>query len=280
VALGIGPAAIDKRLSRGSLIEIHRGVYAVGHLAPAPFQREHAALLAIGDGAVLSHLTAAEVWGLGMGDGNGVHAIAPPRTGRRSRHGLVVHRPRTVPRDEVTGRHGLPLTTVARTLVDLASVVDRRALERAIDKAEHLGLLDHGELERTLDRAPGRRGTRTLRRILATLEGPNRTRSELEERFLALCRDAGLPLPRMNQRLGLSAGSAEVDCLWPTQRLVVELDGFASHSTRIAFGRDRWRDRQLRRAGFEPLRYTWNDIVRYRDATVDELRDFLSHGPP
>jgi len=171
---------------------------------------------------------------------------------------LHVHRSRTLqPLNDVVHQHdGLPVTTVARTLVDLADVLSPHQLERACTRAEVLRKLDRVEIERCL--VNGRR-SRPLRQALATLAqaDPQITRSELEERFLALVADAGLPRPRVNVRVE----GFEVDFLWPDRRLVVETDGVATHLTPAAFEADRRRDAALQVAGFRIVRFTWRQVT-------------------
>ncbi len=215
--LGIARGAIGKRLRGGRLHPIHRGVYAVGHRVVSREGRWRAAVLAAGPGAVLSHASAAAAWDL-RGAGARIHVSVGPG-GRAKRAGLVLHRRRLTAAD-VTTLHGLLVTTVARTIADLARQgLAGRPLEALIAKAEHRRLVDFGELQRL---APG---TSSLQAVLARYTPAAPTRSELEERFIELCDAHGIPRPRTNQRVeGL-----EVDFHWPDRDLVVEVDGFAFH---------------------------------------------------
>lgn len=250
--LGLGSSAVARRLERASLHRVHAGVYAVGHRAVSPRGLWMAAVLACGPGAVLSHRSAGAVWELQATAAAAVDVTAPGPS-RRRRPGIVVHRVRTLHPDDVTRREGIPVTTVARTLLDLAALVSRRQLERAFETAERLALLDARALENACRRQPHRRGSRLVRGVLADQrEPPPATRSELERDFLELCRAARLPLPSVN---GVVAGF-EVDALWPRQRLVVEVDSLAFHATRAAFERDRLRDSALQVAGYRVLRVT------------------------
>jgi very-short-patch-repair endonuclease len=257
LALGVGLRAIKRRLATGRLHRIHLGTYAVGHPLLTPHGRQLAAVLACGPDAVLSHRDAGALWELRPSTRNAVDVTAPGRT-RRSRPGITVHRVRGLDPRDTTRRDGIPVTTVARTLLDLAEVLRPRELERAFEEAERLRLLDVNALEKLCRRSPGRHGLRPLTALLAEHRGPAPlTRSELESRFLDLCRDAGLPVPRVN----VVIAGLEVDAVWPDQRLVVELDGHAFHQTRAAFERDRLRDTTLQLAGHRVVRVTWRRLT-------------------
>lgn len=219
-----------------------------------------AAVLACGgvDAAVLSHRTAAAAWDLRPLSSGKLDVTTMRRCASTPK--LRVHKGRTLdPLDDVVRQpDGLPVTSMARTLVDLAGVLTAQQLERSCHRAEVLRRLDVGEVERLL--APRRsRGARNLRAALATLAlaAPDITRSELEERFLALLADAGLPRPEVN---AVVAGH-EVDFLWRDCRLVVEADGAATHLTPKAFEEDRRRDAALQVAGFRVVRFTWRQIT-------------------
>lgn len=251
LAAGHGPTAIDRRLADGRLRRLHRGVYAVGHRALRVEAHWCAAVLACGQGAVLSHRTAAALWGLG--DTRVLDVTAPAR--RRVR-GIVAHHSRLTAAD-VTVRRGMPATTVARTLLDLGEVLERAELTRTLEQAMRLKLYSRRALDEAASRAAGRRALRPLRACLDELEPRRaRTRSELERRALALIRDHGLPAPEVNARLlGL-----EVDLHWPDRGLVVELDGHAFHTTPAEFERDRRRDAELTAAGHRVVRFTWRHL--------------------
>jgi very-short-patch-repair endonuclease len=176
---------------------------------------------------------------------------------------------------DVTSVGAIPCTTVARTLVDLAGVVTRRELERACERAEQLRVFDLGALVAALDRAGPRPGVAALRSLLAEGLGETHTRSELEERFLELCRSAGLPRPQPNAWLGV----LEVDFLWSAQRLVVETDGRAFHGTPQAFERDRDRDRRLLLAGYRVVRFTWRQVTGTPEVVAETVRALLGSPP-
>ena len=224
-----------------------------------------AAVLACGEGAVLSHQSAAALWSI-RGTAKPRIDVTAPRV-LRPRPGLHPHRA-VLPGDEVTVLDGIPTTTPARTLLDLAAVVPRRTLERALDEAEILRLPGPSEL---LDRYPGRRGAATLRTLLLTSRSPTPTRTELEHRFLTFLEDHHLPRPETNTVVD----SYEVDAVWRDAGLIVELDGFATHGTRRGFERDRVCDRRLTAAGWRVIRLTWRQLSG-GDALAQELRTLLA----
>ena len=273
-ALGLERGAIEWRLRRGRLHRVHRGVYAVGHRRLAVRGRLWAAVLACGgiDVAALSHRTAAAVWDLSPLPAGQVDVTSLHRS--TSTHTLRVHRGDTLDplNDVVRQPDGLPVTTVARTLADLAQVLTAHQLERACHRAEILRALDAPAVEQLLDRLPGRR-SKSLRRALAGLAAadPDVTRSELEERFLALVADAHLPRPQAN----VNVAGHEVDFLWPAARLVAETDGAAAHLTPTAFDEDRRRDAALQVAGYRVVRFTWRQVTRHPDGVAETLRALL-----
>lgn len=256
LAVGVTRHAIRHRLARGDLSPVHRGVYAVGPVR-GPRWREWAALLAAGETAVVSHETAAGLHGL-------VHSRRTPgptqvtvRRGRPgSRPGLRVHRTTRLGDDEIRTVDGLPVTAPVRTLVDLAGEVRSAVLERMVSAADRTGLLDGVDLETALRRYAGHAGIGALRMLWAS-GGVAFTRSELEERFLTLIRDGGLPEPATNVRVA----GLEVDALWRAEALVAEVDGFGVHRGRAAFERDRRRDAVLVAAGYRVARFTWTEVT-------------------
>lgn len=248
--LGLGVGAIKHRARSGRLHRMYRGVYAVGRRKVAREGHWMAAVLACGPQAVLSHLSAAELWGLLRDNRRKIDVTVPGRT----RHGsgdIVVHNVRRLHAHDRCRREEIPVTSVARTLLDIAEVVLPRRLARAIDEADRLGLFDLREVDAVCERSPGRRGVRPLREAIARYRpSPSMTRSELERAFVEICDGAGLPRPAMN----LFLAGHEVDASWPDRGLVVEVDSFEFHRTRAAFEADRARDRDLQRAGFRVLR--------------------------
>ena len=195
----------------------------------------------------------------------------------RRRPGICVHRSR-LPPDEKTEVRRIPVTTVPRTLLDLAAVVPSDQLERAVNEAEIQGLRDVLSLPDLLARYPGRRGVLTLKEIQTRLKaGARYTRSGLEDRFLLFIRRKRLPLPRVNPNLH----GYECDCVWPEHRLIVELDGRAAHDTAVAFDRDRARDRALAAHGWRVVRVTWRQPHQSPEALAADLRRMLGlRAPP
>jgi very-short-patch-repair endonuclease len=258
LALGVSEAAVEGRVKRGRLHRLHRAVYAVGHGNLTRNGHFMAAVLACGDGAALSHFSAAALWGMLKGDGR-IHVTAP---GDRRRRGLVVHRA-TLADGEVRKRAGIAVTAPARTLVDLADVAPRRTLERAIDEAEYLRLDCTGLVPRH-----GRRGTGVLSSVLAEHRpGSTRTKSPLEELFIALCDRYQLPRPEVN----VHVEGYECDFVWREQRLIVETDGGAAHGTTRAKRRDPVRDADLMIAGWRVWRLPYEQVFREPDAVAEQL---------
>jgi very-short-patch-repair endonuclease len=199
------------------------------------------------------------------------------RTAQRS-HGTPngqLHRTRSLSAEDITTLRGIPITTVARTLADLAAVLNTDQLERAVNQAEVLQLLDVNAVHAAIGRAPGRRGAKRLQVMLsAPSAGP--TESEMEERFLALCRRGGLPTPRLNRSLWIGGREIRPDALWPAHGLAVELDGGAVHRTAKAFEDDRRRDAALAAQGYVVVRFTWQRVTHDGGAVLDELRQILA----
>ena len=256
LALGVGRGAISYRLRHGALHPLYTGVYLVGHPLAPRLARAHGALLACGPKSLLSHLTAASLWGLvEVGDYEvDVTVVGKPGSRRR---GIRIHRTRRLSRADVRLREGLALTAPARTLLDLAEVVDRSALERAASDAIARRRTSLAELEALVERSPGRRGVAALSELLRHERGPALTRSEAERRLLALIRQARLPEPAVNTPLH----GHVVDFLWPAEKLVVEVDGYRFHSSRRSFERDRERDSALGTRGYEVMRVTWRQLI-------------------
>jgi very-short-patch-repair endonuclease len=266
---GMSSGAIAHRLAHGRLHRIHRGVYPLGHRIAPPWARETAAVLAYGALAALSHRTAGKLWGLLSEDDEHVHVTVVGEG--KGRPGIRIHRARSLESRDLARRHGLPLTSPVRTLLDLSGALSRRELERAVEEAERTGLVRSAQLAALLARSPGRRGTGAFRTLLERTTAQTLTRSEAEERLLALVRAARLPHPELNVHI---AGH-EVDFLSRDAGLVVEVDGFAFHSTRSAFERDRLRDAELLGAGLAVLRVTWGQIVSEPEPLLVRLAQAL-----
>jgi hypothetical protein len=191
--------------------------------------------------------------------------------------GIVRHSARGLESRDVTVVDGIPCTSVARTLLDLAERVDRQDLRRACNQAEVLRAFDLRAVEDVLARAEGRRGAPVLRKILADGRvGGAFTRNKLEERFLSLCADSGLPPPKVNIWIPLEGEDVEADFLWPDQRLAAETDGAETHDTPTASQKDRRRDQRLMRAGHRVVRFTWWQVEHRPDEVVETLRALLA----
>lgn len=270
--LGLGREAITGRAARGHLHRLHSGVYAVGHRVLSREGRWMAAVLAGGDGVVLSHRSAAALWGI-LGY-SGLPEITTPQD-TRSREAVRRHCAR-LPPDELSSYRGIPTTSVHRTLFDLATDLHLDRLEAAMRKAEFLQLRDRLSLPALLARHPGHRGNAKLRSCLERLgETPGFTRSELEDRFLPFVDRYGLPRPRLNTWMQVGEDWIEADCLWHDEKLIVELDSRAVHGTRTAFESDRERDRRLQTAGWRVVRITWRQLHDDPTSLARDLRELL-----
>jgi very-short-patch-repair endonuclease len=252
--LGLTDSAIARRIESGRLHRLRRGVYAVGHPVVGRLGQWLAAVLACGPGAHLSHASAAALQDIWRSDGALIH-VTVPGPGRRSGPRLYVHRASDLGPEEVRTQLGIPVTSPARTIVDLAATAaGERMVERLLDRAETLHI---GDVRTVAAAHPGHRGARRILRTLgAHAPGTTLTRSDLEELLLALCRTHRLPTPRVNH---VVAG-LEVDLLFAPQRLAVEADSWTYHRTRSAFERDRERDALLARAGYRVLRFSDRQI--------------------
>ena len=260
LARGVTSRQIERRLASGRLFRLHTGVYAVGHRVVGALGRRWAAVLACGDGAVLSDRSAGEAWEM-----RSTSAIVVDVTvrvnGARSRPGIRTHRRALAP-DEVTELDGLPITTPERTLLDLAAGGLRgRALERVVDQAERMRLVDFGKVGRLVERHRGAPGIPSLKAVLTRYANASvETRSTLEDLLVELCDQHGIPRP---------AGNVVVegwvrDFHWPHAGLVVEADSYAYHRSPSAMADDRARDVSLTLAGIRTLRFTGEQLRRRR----------------
>jgi very-short-patch-repair endonuclease len=271
--LGLPGAGIDYRVKLGRLQVIHRGVYGLGPLQ-SKLSSWMAAVLAAGPGAVLSHRSAAQLWGLIEGFSSPI-GVTLPRA-RRGRPGIRFHRS-SLPDDERTVFEGIPVTTVPRTLLDCAPAMPARRLERLINEADVLRLHDRLSIPNLLHRYPRRSGSRALLEALRRRgEGSTITKSQLEELLIELVDELGLRRPELNVSIELDGEWIEVDALWPAERVVVELDGRQFHDTPLAFERDRRRDRKLIAGGWRPVRITWRQITAERAAVGRDLTTMLA----
>lgn len=268
---GIDRSAITRRLAAGTLHRMHRCIYAVAPPAVLrPEGRWLGAVLACGEGAALSHRSAAALWGL-LEEGCRLVHVATAARGRKGAAGIRLHRTRRLEDADVVVVRRVPVTSVERTLLDLADVVSLRVLRRAARQAEVLRL----PVGSPRARAHGRRGAPSLGALALHHADLAMTRSELESRFLRLCRRFGIPRPGVNAFVE----GRERDFCWPSARLVVEVDGFAFHGSRSAFEDDRRRDVVLVRAGWRVLRFTFAQIVREPADVAAAILDLLDVGP-
>jgi Transcriptional regulator, AbiEi antitoxin len=245
--LGLTAAEMRSLIRRGHLQRLHQGVYAVGYRRADRHSRWMAAVLASGADAVLSHLSAAQLWGISPA-GELESEVTRPRRGKA--RGEIKAHIATLPADEVDVVREIPVTGVFRTVFDLAALVSVREmrfrqLERAFHEAEAKGLTGRVSLPGLIERYPGHRGVGVLRKLLGRREPVGVTESELEERFLAFLDARGFPRPRLNATLPVRGRLLRPDCMWERERLIAELDGRGAHRGDAAFERDRRRDREL-----------------------------------
>ena len=245
-AAGLGRRALTRRLEAGRLFRVHRGVYAVGHPGLSEEGEWLAAVFACGEGATLSHGSAAALWGL-LDAPSLIHVTIPRHAGVQGRAGVRVHRSITLGPDQLTRLRRIPVTTPTRTLVDLRRTLPSARYAKALREAEFRRLPIEPHLV------------------------PDNTRSELEARLLGLCRRHRIPRPRVNVRIGPYL----VDFVWPRRRLVVEVDGYRAHGTRSAFEGDRSRDAALKLRGYDVLRFTWSALDRRPREVVATIRALL-----
>jgi very-short-patch-repair endonuclease len=281
LALGLSRGAIDHAIARGRLRRIHRGVYAVGHVALPAFAAEMAAVLAVGHGAVLSHQSAAVLWKLIPHTSNEpqgshepeIHVTVVGRDAGRRRAGIRVHRAAMLAAQDMTVLHGIPITTPARTLYDTAACLSAREYERAFDEALTRRLVSRRAVVALLERSPRDRGIDRLEQLAgAQHRASTLTRSDTEERLLTLIRRGGLAVPEINAQIGQFI----VDFLWRRPRLIVEVDGYAFHSSHRAFENDHKRDLELGAAGFQVMRFTWKQIVDEPELVLTRLAQRLT----
>jgi hypothetical protein len=279
-AIGLQESAIDRRVRAGRLHRVHAGVFAVGRPSLTRQGRWMAAVLGIGHGAVLSHRSAAVLWGL-RGPGSGLIHVT---LAGKSRHldGVKRHSSRRLPADEITVCEGIPVTSVPRTTFDLAAGGDVDLVANLIRQSERRPeLFDRLALPDLVARYPRRRGRRTLQLALDRVEEDpaGLPESPLEEVFLPFLRAHGLPIPLLNEWIDLGDRRYRFDCRWPGTREIVELDGWESHGTRTAFREDRERERRLRVAGYGLTRLTWNQLRDEPSEIAADLRVLLGIHP-
>ena len=269
---GLGAGAIDLRVRNGRLHRVHRGVFAVGHTRISQEGRWLAAVLALGEGAVLSHVSAAALWGIRHSGSAYVHVTVPTPGGRHRRRGIIVHRSLTLTPDDIGEERGIAVTSVSRTLLDLAGMLTPTRLERAVERSLALRLFDLRAVEAVLAANPRRPGARTLTQVVDSIHHePSLTRLELEALMLDLCDAHAIERPEVN----VLVDGFEVDFLWRAQRVIAETDGREDHGTPTAFERDRERDERLTVLGYRVLRFSYRRVVRHPAAVAATLRALL-----
>lgn len=276
IELGLDQSFVEWRVDIGRMHRVHQGVYAVGHPLLTPHGHRMAAVLACGSEAVLSHQSAAALWGLRESSRSRIDVTAPGRRGRIP-EGIDAHRHGFLTPADRTSVDGIPCTSVSRTLLDLAAVVSYRELRYAVKQAEVEGLFDLTEMNELLGRSRGRRGVARLRLAIA-LHDPREqlTRRELEERFFDLCRGSEMLLPEVNGPLVVNGISMMPDFLWRDARLIVEADSRRVHGTATAFEEDRRRDQLLTAGGWTVIRCTWRQVLNEPERLAGTIRSLLS----
>jgi Transcriptional regulator, AbiEi antitoxin/Protein of unknown function (DUF559) len=249
-AIGMTRSAVTRRIGAGRLHRLHQGVYAVGHSRPPQEGHWMAAVLACGEDAVISHRSAAVLWRLLRGRSGLIDITVPSHAGRRKRSGIRLHRSRTLASQMTTRRHGIPVTRPARTIADLRGSVSEKELRRAKRQAAVLGL------------------------PLGPDAKPDRTKSDLELDFLALCHRHGIPAPEVNVKID----GREADFLWRNRNLIVETDSYLYHRGEIAFQDDHTRNLHFRLRGYEVLRLEERQIDTEPTEVATALRQRLA--PP
>jgi hypothetical protein len=280
-AVGVTDREVTRAIEIGRLHRVFHGVYAVGHQNVSERGRLQAAALACGDGAVISHRSAGALLRLLNEGPRVIDVIAPPARGRKI-DGIRFHRVRPPRREEIGTVAGIPCTSPARTLVDLAGTVGDWKLRGCFERAAQQRMLDVPAIEASMD--PRRRGAGSLRslaaewRQAAPLSKKGCLKSPLEAKVLPLLVRRNLPAPLLNAPVEIANGRIEVDFLWPDHCLAVEADSRDFHATPIAFERDRWRDRELLRAGYTTLRVTRRQAEREAAAVAEAIAAQLASG--
>ncbi len=272
LAVGVSHASIVWLVHKGRLLPSLRRVFRVGHTASTELGAETEGLLSVREGAALSHWSAAALLGLWTPAPREIELVVDNWTGATN-PGVRVHRTRILERRDVWIRKGLPVTSPARTLLDIAVSATDRQLEIAFDRGIVERTLRPSHVRDVLDRAGGHRGRARLASLLERESGASTmTSSETEERMLALIRQAGLPAPKVN----FPFGPYKLDFYWPDARFALEVDGYRFHSSRYRFERDRRKDNDLRRAGIEVMRIVAREIKERSYALIADVTRSLA----
>jgi very-short-patch-repair endonuclease len=274
IEAGWSTGAIEKRIRAGRMHPMQAGVYLVGHRLIQQQGRWMVAVLASGPDAVLSHYSAAALWRLRPTSRTTIDVTVPHATRSSKRIRRHVSQ---VPPDEVTSKDGIPVTTVPRTILDLAAIEPHHEVKRLLREMEFKELWDRLSLWDLVERYPGRRGIRKVRAALEGLkdEPVGEQKNPLEERFAPFCRKHRLPMPRFNVPIQAGGKNYEADCHWPGTSQIVELDGWQAHGTKSAFREDKARDRRLAAAGYTVTHLTWNQLDDEAEAIASDLRVLL-----
>jgi very-short-patch-repair endonuclease len=273
-AAGLGDRAIDNWLRRGRLILRHHGVYALGHTALPPFSSELAAVMACEPAALLSHDSAAYLWGFRKQPPGEPHVTVVGRDARNQRN-IRVHKVKHMDPTDARNRDGIPVTSPARTIIDIAPSLDARELELALHEALALKLVTIQAVKAALERYPHRRGTATLTALINQPHGA-RTRSPPEEDLLRLLRRGRLPKFFANARIG----PWNADFYWPEHKLVVEVDGIDFHSSRLRIERDHRKDLDLRARGIDVVRFVPRQVRREPEMVLVTIARELARREP
>jgi predicted transcriptional regulator of viral defense system len=270
--LGYSRAGVKGMVEGGRLYRIHPGVYAVGHVNLSVHGECLAVVLAVGPGALLSYHSAGWLWGLWSGSPKPIHVTAIVPRHHPTPKWVTRHRARNLAEADRALVVGIPVTSVARTILDLAWKLRDDQLARVLAQAEDLGLLDLDELYAVIERNRGHHGAKRLRHALATYERPIYSRSEFERRFVAHLIGAGLPRPTT----GWNEVGYELDVCWPERSFAVELDTFETHGNRASFESDHTRDLALALAGIETIRVSELQFRREPNAIAANIAALLA----
>lgn len=272
--LGMSSEAVATRVRHGHLLRVHKGVYAVGHSKLTARGRWLAAVMACGSGSLLSHRAAAALWELAATPSGPPDVTSPSR---RQHNGVRCHRCYSLQPEDGTVIDGIPVTSLARTQLDLAEILSAPRLRAVLEAAQRREILDFSRIETLLERSNGRRGCGPLRAALNELgETAPWTQSVLEQRFLELIREAGLPEPQTN----VVVDGYVVDCFWPEHNLVVELDSYGYHRSRHSFEEDRRKDAAHALAGRRSLRISRERVQNEAGQLMVELKALLAAARP
>jgi predicted transcriptional regulator of viral defense system len=273
--LGMDRSTAQKRVDAGTLHRLHTGVYVVGYFRSTHRQQLMAAALACGPDAVVSHRSAAALWGLREDGRLSIDVTAPNRRGRVPKE-IDAHRDGSLAPADRTVLHGIPCTAVPRTLLDFAAIAPIWELRKAISEAEVLRILNHDAVRQLIKRSRGRRGVARLRMVMDEIHPlTKRTRSNMELLFLRMCERAGLPQPEVNVMLYPGGRRTMPDFLWRDAGLIVEADSRRYHDTDSAFQGDREREQRLQLAGWRVSRCTWEQIEREPRRLAETIRGLL-----